>query len=222
MKKILAMAIGAAVVASFASAQTYSKNAVGFINKTVEAEKMYALTMPFDNMDKDSPDGSWKFADLQLAKDAEIGSYVYFWDGTKWKDYYKNFLGDWTCEDYALKPGECFFFKPADDTPVVMTGQVPDSDTTAVSVAGAENMSAIGNPYPVKFVFSESKLAEEATTGTYVYFWDGTKWKDYYKTFLGTWTCEDREVEPGEGFFFQTTDEDESSRWNVEKAYDWP
>lgn len=225
MKKFLAVAIGMAMVAgaAYAQSQTFSKNAVGFINIEAKAGKLYALTFPLDNMAEGSG-GAWKFEDTQLAQDAGAGSSVYFWDGTGWTPFNKGRNGFGITDDFAtLQPGQCFFFEPADDMTITIAGEVPDSPTTGVAIAGAENLTAIGNPYPTPLKFEDTTLAQEAAAGSAVYFWDGTGWTPFNKGRNGFAVDEEfATVQPGYGFFFQTTDEDESSEWSVEKGYTWP
>ncbi len=226
MKKTLTMALGLAVVAATAFAEaTYSKNAVGFITIDAKANKLYALTMPLENMDpsdNSNTEGLWKFEDLQFAKDAKIGSTVYFWSGTGWKPYSKNFIGEWGTDGYTLKVGECFFFEPAEDMSITMAGQVPDSEKSQVVVTGAKNLSAIGNPYPVPLDFEKSQVAQDAKISATVYFWNGTGWKPYSKNFIGEWGTDGYQVPPGEGFFFETTEDAETATWDVDKPYVYP
>lgn len=217
MKKMVAGLIAAAVFAGIAQAQsTYSQNAVGFINKDVAKGKLVALTIPFVNMD--SEDGSWDFDSTQMAQEAATGSYVYFWNGTAWSPFNKG-RGGFTSK-HQLKPGEAFFFKPMSDMTVTMAGEVPDDTATPVEVVGSGNLSAIGNPYPVPFDFDGSDLASAASTGAYVYFWNGTAWSPFNKG-RGGFTSK-HNVEPGEGFFFKTIKSDASKDWEVEKPYEFP
>ncbi len=216
MKKIAIALAALAVVASVASAAVYSQNAVGFINKEAEAGKLVALTIPFYNMNSD--DGSWAFDDTQIAADAATASYVYFWDGSSWAPYSKGRNGFKT--GHTLKPGECFFFKPAGDMTVTISGEVPDEESLPVAVTGAGNLTAIGSPYPVAVNFDETTLAADASTASYVYFWDGSSWAPYSKGRNGFKTS--YELEPGEGFFFKTVKADGSKEWTVEKPYEFP
>jgi hypothetical protein len=226
MKKTLTMALGLAVIASAAFAEpTYSKNAVGFINIEAEANELYSLTVPFDNLGAD--DGLWDFESTQLANDAPVGSTVYIWAGTSWREYNKGKKGFGIEPEYAkLTPGQCFFFQPSDNMVITMAGQVPDTANTFVSVAGSRNLSAIGNPYPTPLDFESSTLATDpnlAKAGSTVYIWDGKTWKEYNKGKKGFGIDpEYATIQPGVGFFFQTTDDTESGRWEVEKGYTWP
>ena len=215
MKKLLA-GLMVAALAGVASAAVFSQNAVGFINVEIGAEELVCLTIPFNNMDAD--DGNWTFKDTQLAADAPTGSYVYFWQNSAWRGVSKGRNGFAT--DKVLQPGEAFFFQPSKAMTVTLSGEVPDDATLPVAIVGAGNLTASGNPYPVPAMFKDTALATEAGTGSYVYFWYDGAWHGVNKGRNGFAT--DYEVQPGEGFFFQTRAADDSTEWTVEKPYDFP
>lgn len=215
MKKLLA-GLMVAALAGAASAAVFSQNAVGFINVDVGEKELVCLTIPFVNMDSD--DGTWTFKDTQLAADAPTASIVYFWDGTGWVANNKGRNGFTTTK--VLQPGEAFFFEPNKAMTITMSGEVPDDENTPVAIVGAGNLTAIGNPYPVPVTFTDTTLAQEASTASIVYFWDGSGWVANNKGRNGFTTT--KEVAPGEGFFFETNKKDDSSEWTVEKPYDFP
>lgn len=216
MKKMIAGLMAATVLAGAAHAATFSKNAVGFINVEVDAEELVALTIPFVNMDSD--DGNWTFKDTQLAADAPTASTVYFWNGTAWAANSKGRNGFTTTK--VLQPGEAFFFKPKQAMTITLSGEVPAEDATPVAITGAANLTAVGNPYPVPFKFTDSALAAQASTASTVYFWNGMAWVANSKGRNGFTTT--KEVAPGEGFFFKSNAKDDSSEWSVEKPYGYP
>ncbi len=216
MKKFAIALAALAVMAAVASAAVYSQNAVGFINVEVGAGELVALTIPFANMAAD--DGTWLFTDTQLATDAPNASTVYFWDGTGWAPVSKGKNGFKT--EKKLAAGECFFFRPKSAMTVVMSGEVPDEDSTTVLLKGAGNLSAVGNPYPVPVKFTDTSLATKASNASTVYFWDGTGWAPVSKGKNGFKT--EKELAAGEGFFFKTNKNDGDTPWDVEKPYDFP
>ncbi len=218
MKKFALIVAAAAITASAAFAESvYSKNAVGFINIDASAGEIYSLTFPF--VDMASTNAGIVFKNTQLAQDAPNGSTVYFWDGSSWSPYSKGRNGFTT--SYELKPGECFFFKPNGDMTITMCGEVPDDATLARDITPAANITAVGNPYPVPTLFKDSELAQKASNGSTVYFWDGSSWSPYSKGRNGFTTT--YEVQPGEGFFFKTMASDtEAKTWTVEKPYVFP
>ncbi len=218
MKKLAIALAALAVMAAAASAAVYSQNAVGFINVTVASNEIVALTIPFNDMNSNT--GTILFKDTQMANDAAAGSFVYFWNGTSWDSDAKGRSGFKTTHE--LKAGEMFFFKPAKDQVITMNGEVPDEASIDVLVKGAENISAIGNPYPVSMPFATSSLAtnENVKAGTFVYFWNGKSWDSDAKGRSGFKTT--KVLSPGEGFFFKTLKGDSDLTWKVEKEFDFP
>lgn len=216
MKKILAGLMAATVLAGAAHAATFSKNAVGFINIEVEADELVCLTIPFINMNSD--DGSWKFTETQLAADAPDASTVYFWNGTAWAANNKGRNGFTTTK--ILEPGEAFFFKPKKAMTITLAGEVPDEGTIPVSITGAANLTAVGNPYPISKKFTDTELAAQASDASTVYFWNGTAWVANNKGRNGFTTT--HEVAPGEGFFFKSNKKDDTADWTVVKPYEYP
>ena len=231
MKKLVAGLIAVATIASVAVAEeVFSKNAVGFINidvteEDVTAGTMYALSVPFLNMN--ATDGSWNFKDLDLATAAPAGSYVYFWGGADgWSQVQKRAAAgkEWSNGNHVLKPGELFFFKPTTAMTIVMSGEVPADDEIDVEVEAGKNLSAIANPYPTELPFADSALSINAQSGSYVYFWDtAAGWKQVQKRgAVGTKFNTSEKVKPGTGFFFKGTDKSEETSWTVEKEYSFP
>lgn len=221
MKKILTMAIGMAAVACIASAEsaTYSKNAVGFIQMEAKADQLYVLTVPFVNME--SEDGSWKFGDTDLAKNAPDWSMVYFWNGTQWLPGDKDEDDGWqNLANRELKPGEAFFFKPSEDMAIVLSGEVP-TDTLPVAYKGSDNLDSIGNPYPVAVKFGDTEIAQQVPDWSRVHFWNGKQWIPGEKDEDDGWqNMANQVIEPGQGFFIQPAGA--AGEWEPVKPYAWP
>lgn len=238
MKKLVAGLIVAAAVASVAMAEeVHSKNAVGFINidvteADVTAGKMYALTIPFWNMDTATDEahpGQWEFDKHPIATEAKTKSMVYFWDAStqEWKPNQRRSSG--FSSKKWVAPGELFFFKPAGAMTITMSGEVPDETSLDVAVTPGGGLTAMGNPYPVEFEFDKSGLATNASRNSMVYFWktaeDGSQsWAPAQRRASGFSSKET--VEPGQGFFFKSVKDDpegaENMTWKVEKPYDFP
>lgn len=235
MKKMMVGLMALAVVASVAQAQnTYSKNAVGFVNIDVTAEdaaagKMYALTIPFWNMDNATDAehaGQWEFDKSPIAEAAARNSYVYFFDPAtqSWKGNQKRSSG--FSSKQWVAPGELFFLKPAGAMTITMSGEVPDEEEQDVDISPKAALTAMGNPYPVEFDFDSSDIATKATRNSYVYFWDdeSQSWKGNQKRSSGF--SSKKTVKPGIGFFFKSASGDEAGAenmtWKVVKPYDFP
>ena len=112
MKKVSLILLAAALSATATLAQSatepvYSQNAVGFINKTVEAGTYAALTFPF--VDMAATNDLIDFDSQQIAKDTTRGSTVYFWNGTGWD--MKTARNNGFNTGKILDPGEGFLYK---------------------------------------------------------------------------------------------------------------
>lgn len=221
MKKVSLILLAAALSATATLAQSatepvYSQNAVGFINKTVEAGTYAVLTFPF--VDMAATNDLIDFDSQQIAKDATRGSIVYFWDGTGWDGKVARNNGFNTGKQ--LLPGEMFMYKPAAQQTVVLCGEVPDAGIRERAVVGAANYTACGNPYPVATEFDTSNLATNAHRGAIAYFWDGAGWDGKVARNNGFNTG--KILEPGEGFLYKTASTDSSVTWIVDRPYEFP
>lgn len=235
MKKTLWIAMVGALVASVVAAsaqEVLSANAVGYIKKEVPpAGDLVPITIPLEAMD--SVDVI--FTNSSVASEAENGSIAYFWSLTnqEWQSSTKSTKdAKWggAAVGKAMDVGEMFFLKsPATAVAakeVTITGQVPPTNSP-VEVWGQGNLTAIGNPYPVDFVFTNSSLASGAANGSLAYFWDptGQAWMSSTKsTKDGTWggAAIGRTISAGEGFFLKDQSASATRQWSAEKLYTWP
>ncbi|GEM_PF-910635 len=235
MKKTLWIAMVGALVASVvvASAQeVLSANAVGYIKKTVPpAGDLVPLTIPLEAMDTVNV----IFTNTSVATEADPGSIAYFWEpvGQNWQSSTKSTKDSkWggAAVGKAMDVGEMFFLKSpltaVDPKDVTITGQVPATNSP-VPVRVQGNLSAIANPYPVDFIFTNSSLAVGSENGSLAYFWDpdGQNWLSATKsTKDGKWggAAIGRTVTAGEGFFLKDVTTAVSREWDAEKMYTWP
>ena len=236
MKKTLWIAIAGALVVSVvaASAQTevLSANAVGYIKKTLPAGgKLVVISIPLDLM---TGTGENQFGKTSIAEEAPTGSYVYFWDnGVQiWRPYLKSAaprLWPLAASNYIVQPGEGFFMKgPAsavDNQDVTITGEVPSDDSLGNALAGGSSLDILANPYPVDFQFGKSQIAMDASTGSYVYFWDSDVqiWRPYLKSAaprLWPVTASNYVVQAGESYFLK--EPGAGYLWSTNKPYSWP
>ena len=230
MKKTLWIAIAGALAASViaASAQeVLSANAVGYIKKTLPASgKLVALSAPLNSM----TETDIVFGRTSVAQEAPVGSVVYFWDPALqgWSGGSKSSKG-WggAQSNKVIASGEAFFLKgnPADAVAreITITGEVPEDATLARAIPGNNNLGTIGNPYPVDFKFGSSTLAQNATVGSTVSFWDSAlqKWSGGGKSTKGWQAAEsNRVVLAAEGFFLREAGTVTS--WTNAKPYTWP
>jgi len=221
MKKILAGLALASVFAGMAFAQTQatSQNAVGFVSIGMTNNNMYALSVPF--VDMNGTNNTYKFVNLALAQDAANGSTVYFWDSASQKWITVNKTRNKFNTDKELAEGEFFFFKPSEDMTGVLAGEVPSSSNLTVTVLCSNALSAIAYPFPTPLAFTNSTLASEAPNGSTVYFWDETnqQWVTVNKTRNKFNT--DKSLEIGRGAFFKLNSTNDVE-WSEDKLYTYP
>jgi hypothetical protein len=239
MKKTLWIAIVGALAASViatSAQEVLSANAVGYIKRTVpEQGKLAIVTHPLNSMSA----VNLVFTNTSVASDLPVGSKVYFWNAAQsWGAGEKKQKGtnaptwDGVAVGKVLSPGESFFLQSplAQVTPVVVTitGEVPENDTASVPVAPTNNLSALGNPYPVDVVFTNTSLASNASVGAKAYFWNpagnwGSGEKKQKGTNAPTWdgTAVGKTIAAGEGFFMQNPAAG-GLTWTNARPYTWP
>ena len=236
MKKTLWIAMVGALVASVVAAsaqEVLSANAVGYIKKEVPPQgKLVAITIPLEAMG-DSPDVV--FTNSSVAAEADPGSLAYFWEPVlqSWRGSTKSTKDsrwDGAAVSKVMDVGEMFFLKsPAsavNPKDVTITGQVPATNPPVV-VRVQGNLSAIGNPYPVDFIFTNSTLATGAQPGSLAYFWDAglQSWRGSTKSTKDSrWdgAAVGKTVSAGEGFFLKDITTAAEREWSAEKFYTWP
>lgn len=230
MKKTLWIAMVGALAASVVAAsaqEVLSANAVGYIKKTLPASgKLVAMSIPLNSM----TETDIVFGRTSVAQEAPVGATVSFWDegAQVWIGGGKSAKG-WAPgqSNKVVVPGEGFFLKgaPAATEPfdVTITGEVPSDTTLSRSIVGVNTLGILANPYPVDFTFGNSDLAQQATVGSSVSFWDETAqvWIGGGKSAKG-WAPgqSNKVVAAGESFFLREVGD--ATTWNAAKPYTWP
>ncbi|NCD23724.1 MAG: hypothetical protein EOL90_12415 [Spartobacteria bacterium] len=233
MKKTLWIAMVGALAASVVAAsaqgsgEVLSANAVGYIKKTLPAGgDLVAMSIPLSSM----TETDIVFGRTSVAQEAPVGAIVSFWDEVNqvWAGGLKNTKG-WSAGDSnrVIAAGEGFFLKNADAATepfdVTITGEVPPDATIPRSIVGDGTLGILANPYPVDFKFGDSDLAQQATVGSIVSFWDEVNqvWAGGLKNTKG-WSSGDsnRVVAAGEAFFLREAGA--ATTWNAAKPYTWP
>ncbi len=229
MKKTLWMImIGALAVSVIAASaqEVLSQNAVGYIKKTLPADAdLISVAIPLNNMNE----ASNVFGRTSIADEAPVGSEVFFWDEVLqvWSGGGKSGKG-WSPaqSNRVVASGEAMFIKgPAGGSAVevTITGEVPDDANLVRNMSGSGNLSAVANPYPVDFTFGESDLANNATVGSEVFFWDEALqvWSGGGKSGKGWSPAQsNRVVMAAEGFFLKEAGT--ITDWDQAKPYTWP
>jgi len=186
-KTLIASAILMAGLAS-SSAQVFSVNVVGYVNKSLTTG-FNLVANPLSNGDNN----------LQtVIPSAEDESTVYVFNGTGYQsDSYLGFLGGWT-ENFDLSPGVGFFFDAQSDSTLTFVGEV-EQGTLDVNLP--EGFSLAGSRVPTDG--SLSTMGFPAVDGLTVYkFVDGGFTSSSYLGFLSAFDT-DLALGVAEGFFVE-------------------
>ena len=233
MKKTLWIAMVGALAASVVAAsaqgsgEVLSANAVGYIKKTLPAGgDLVAMSIPLNSM----TETDIVFGRTSVSQEAPVGATVSFWDegAQVWIGGLKSTKG-WAAaqSNKVVAPGEGFFLKGAltavDPFDVTITGEVPADTTLSRSIVGGSSLGILANPYPVDFKFGESDLAQQASVGSTVSFWDEVNqvWVGGLKSTKG-WAAaqSNKVVAAGESFFLREVGS--AATWDAAKPYTWP
>ena len=230
MKKTLWIAMVGALVASVVAAsaqEVLSANAVGYIKKSLPAGgDLVAMSIPLDSM----TETNIVFGRTSVAQEAPVGATVSFWDegAQVWIGGLKSTKG-WQPgqSNKVIAAGEGFFLKGAvaavDPIDVTITGEVPPDGTIPRAIVGGGTLGILANPYPVDFKFGESDLAQQASVGSTVSFWDEVNqvWVGGLKSTKGWQPGQSNKVvAAGESFFLR--EPASGMTWNAAKPYTWP
>ncbi len=186
---IITAFVGALGIAG-ASAQVYSVNAVGYVNKSIP-KGFSIVSNPLSN-------GENKVSEIFGANPGELT--IYRFDGAQFSiNPYIGFLSAWEKPDEVIAPGEGFFvYNPGDATNITFVGEVPQGD--------------LSNQLPKGFSLRSSQVPQEGglssdlgfpvDTDVSVYqFSNGTYSLSSYIGFLQSWDPAEPNVSVAEGFW---------------------
>lgn len=186
-KTLIASAILMAGLAS-SSAQVFSVNVVGYVNKS--------LTTGFNLVANPLSNGGNNLQSVIPA--AESGTTIYVFNGVGYEnDSYLDFLGGWT-KDFDLSPGVGFFIDAPSDTTLTFVGEV-EQGTLDVNLP--EGFSLAGSRVPTEGTLSTMGFPE--VSGLTVYKFENGAFKaSSYLDFLGGFN-DDLALGVAEGFFVE-------------------
>ena len=226
MKKSVILALGLAVIAGSAFAQTnqvLSRNAVGYVKISAVRSNFVFIANNFKSLSG----GPVTVTNL-LGTQVPNGSAVFVWDSAAqaYRSENRGFAG-WTPGTNRLDLGRGFWLKIADAGPsnvyqVYLMGEVPDKNTaptTTLPIVTGFNM--VANPYPVATKFTNTAIAKAGVNGDAVFFWNPEA-KNYYsenRGFAG-WVPGTNMVSPGQSFWYRRSGG--ATNWVEAKPYTWP
>jgi len=226
MKKILATLLAVSMTAGIVNAQqVLSRNAVGYVKVDIEQQKLYLITVPFENMN--DPDGQHIFTNLLSVVPG--GTIVSVWDepNQTYNSFTRSGRGVWDAAAQTAKVdrGDAMFIRmpaSAPSTNLFLTGEVPDSDT--LQERTTPGLTFLGYPFPASVGFTNSALAINVPNGGIVSYWDpiATNYISFTKSGRGVWdgAAQVATIEPGQAFIIRSASAPNS--WSEIKPYTWP
>ena len=224
MKKVTAILLGTLIASSAALAQTnqvLSRNAVGYIKRTVPANGLDFVTLPFVNLSGSANTISNVFpAASNLTQ-------ISLWNvGDQKYDTYLRSKGTWgVAGSNVLARGAGFFIQTPVQQEFFLMGEVPDrfsAPTTTVTMV--EGIVALGLGYPVDVQWSNTAAATSLPNLSQFSAWN--KATTSYVTLVkskGGWGATPVTINPGDGFFVtKPSGTGGSLNWNQAKPYTWP
>ena len=225
MRKVVVIAICAVLAASASYAENVlSQNAVGYVKVELSAGEVALVTHQFNDIDGNPQTPSTVVGDQMVT-----GSRLFTWNGSAYdiEDYLagtKSNPDAWTPDTAAIEPGVGFFLEAADAADVFLLGEVP-ADAT-IDLTAEVGVTALGFPYPANEYWTNTLTASGANLTDRFFTWNGASYDiaDYLadtKSNPDAWTNPGEILEPGEGWFYESTLL--APRVSAEvKPYDWP
>jgi hypothetical protein len=226
MKKILATLLAVSMTAGIVNAQqVLSRNAVGYVKVDIESNKLYLITVPFENMN--SGDGSFLLTNVLAVVPGGTGVSVWDEPNQTYNTFSRSGRGVWdlTAQTATIVRGQALFIRmPSTSSPtnLFLMGEVPDQDTSQERVNSG--LTFLGYPFPASVSFTGSALAVNTPDGSGVSKWDpaANTYVTYSKSGRGVWdlSAQAAVIEPGQAFIIRSSAA--PSSWVEVKPYTWP
>jgi hypothetical protein len=218
------------VPASFGATNVLSKNAVGYVKKTLEPGKFYLLSVPFNRLQGDTT-----ITNIFPAETSGLpsGTTVFFWDVANQKysassEALESFPPplQWKPGTNPISQGEGFWMQTpssASNVDLFILGEVPDESNIVVQLAVGFNFVAYG--YPVTLDLTNSALTGVVSGGDLVHYWDPNAtppWSaESYETFpTVVWNPGTAQFEIGDSVVIEK--KGSGAAWDEEKPYTYP
>ncbi len=172
-----------------------SVNMLGCTKIVVPSNQMVLVSLGFNNA-SNTING--------LFGNFSIGSKVYTWDmsAQSYTIATKTRTGWGTSGTNRIQRGVGAFLLSPRQTNVLLSGSVPTEGTT--TVYKVNGYALLSYPYPVRTAFTNTALAKTAAIGDSLSIWL-TNWIAYTKIRTGWGSATNLQINPGQGFFFQST-----------------
>lgn len=233
-QKWIALTAVGLVGASIVIAQPVrSRNAVGYVRRTLDSGKLYLMCVNFNTLEVDnSVTNIWPPQSCGLP----VGTKLYFWDqaSQQYSSSSETLSGfppptHWDPGTNDLLMGQSFWIRipeadPATNYDVYVMGEVPGQSNEVVSIAEGVNFAAYS--FPVITHITNSALSDVLEPGDKVYYYDPDNTPSPWvaESLLGFpppthWDPGTHVFQPGEGFLIISGT---NVTWTEDKPYTWP
>lgn len=225
MKKALVL-FAATIAATASMAQTnqvLSRNAVGYEKFDIATGTLALVRADFNDLS-----GANLTVTNLLGSQLPQGTTVFIWDRNAaiYKSESRGRSG-WNPGTNVISRGAGFWIQlpavaPSNNYSVYMMGEVPDSVTApTTTIANITGFDLLGLAYPVATTWTGTTLAAGAPSGANLFIWDqnAQTYASYSRGRSGWNTPANFTIQPGQGFWFQTT---ATQTWSQVKPYTWP
>lgn len=228
MKKLALVLAGLTIVSSSVFAQTnpvLSRNAVGYIKRTINSNELDFITVPFVNLSQANNTLSNVFPNPAPGSQAfrwDKGSQQYVFYATKGSP-----VATWsTAGSNIIYRGEGIFFRgPSNSNQTFyIMGEVPDrltAPTTVVQVVAG--VTFVGHGYPVDVTWTSLQISSLLPAGSQLAVWNkGSNAYTFYSKKGSSWgTGTNAIIRAGDGFYVRQ-DLGSPFGWSETKPYTWP
>ena len=224
MKKITAILLGTLIASSAALAQNevLSKNAVGYVKRTVSDGALDLITVPFVNLNEANNTISNVFG--AASNLTQVSLWI---PSSQQYATFQKAKGTWGANGTnVISRGAGIFFRSPSGVSqdVFLMGEVPGSEsasTTTVQVL--EGLNALGMAYPVSTTWTSTTLSASLPNLSQISIWDGSAYVTIQKA-KGSWSEAGNALvlDPGDGFFVRQPASSPTINWQQSKPYTWP
>ena len=171
-KVLLGLAALAVGITTSVAQNVYSLNVVGYVNVSLQANKLHFLSLPLANSSGDYTVGT----NIKL-DDSQDFANLYSWDvaGQQWNPALLWLGGAWDNPSQVVSNGVGFFISSVANSTLTFVGEVPQGNIPYTIPAG---VSTLANKVPVSTNFPGSGAAFPGNDFDNLYTWDfaGQQW----------------------------------------------
>jgi len=175
-KALLGLAALAVGLSTSVAQNVYSLNVVGYVNASLQANKLHFLSVPLAPVD-----GNFNITNTINATDAQTDALLYHWTGASWDNNIPQwYSGYGWFPDMVISNGVGFFLQSKANSTLTFVGQVPQGalgyniptgvSTLANVVPVSTNFpgATVGHPDDLMFTWNQAGQS-----------WDNAVWQNY-------------------------------------------